>query len=174
MNKKQKMYLSLLIFSFVLFFLFSPIDVSGKGLVDETVTVPAGFYRAYWFTTTSDDIRIDIEVQVLSGNDINVYVMDEINFNLWSNSLDSQVYYQKILAGSFKAEATLGSEGKYYVVLDNTYSLITSKSVYIKLIHVQDAVNDVADKIPGFTTISAFLGVLIITLISKYHFRKLK
>ncbi|TET22199.1 MAG: hypothetical protein E3J71_06680 [Candidatus Stahlbacteria bacterium] len=69
----------------------------------------------------------------VASNDINFYVMDSENYNKWVNG---QFAYAKVIIER-STGATFGFDvsqtDTYYFVMDNTYSIFTSKSVYLKV-----------------------------------------
>ncbi len=64
------------------------------------------------------------------GDNILVYVVDKNNFNNFQNSQSAQSYYDsgKVPAGSFNLNL---QSGVYYIILSNTYSAISTKTVSI-------------------------------------------
>lgn len=101
-------------------------------IVNGTITVPAGYYRAYSVSVTSsmENARIigTFTASGGRGNDIKVYVMDETNYINWKNGHQASTFYNsgKVTTGSFTVYV---SSGKYYIVYDNTFSIISDKDV---------------------------------------------
>jgi len=63
-----------------------------------------------------------------SGNDIEVLVMDEIDFINWRNGHDFKVYYQaKLTIDQIKLKLPVNK--KYFLVFSNMFSAITGKQV---------------------------------------------
>jgi hypothetical protein len=102
-------------------------------IVNGTITVPANDYVAYVANVTSsmDNVHLsgNFTASGGSGNDIKVYVMNETNYINWSNGHQSTAYYAsgQTTTGSFNV--SISTSGKYYVVYDNTFSIISSKNV---------------------------------------------
>lgn len=101
-------------------------------IVNATITVRAGSHRAYYVSVTSgmENARIigTFTASGGSGNDIIVYVMDETNYINWKNGHQAYCYYNsgKVTTGSFTVYL---SPGTYYVIYDNTFSIISDKEV---------------------------------------------
>ncbi|MFW9857113.1 MAG: zinc-ribbon domain-containing protein [Candidatus Thorarchaeota archaeon] len=127
MGKKHQFFWTT---SLIMIFFSSILPVNAAE-IDETITISAGTHRGYSFNVNYDNVVITLKIEVRSGNDINVYVMDEANYNTWKDGGSATGYLSRQKIGSFTTDVTLGAKGRYYIVLDNTYSIITSKSVYI-------------------------------------------
>jgi len=67
-----------------------------------------------------------------SGNDIEAYVMSEADFVNWQNSHPAKTYYNsgKVTVGNINVNLPADA-GTYYLVLNNKFSLLTSKSVRV-------------------------------------------
>jgi len=63
-----------------------------------------------------------------SGNDIDVFVMDEIDFINWRNGHEFKVYYQARLTTD-QFELRLPVNKKYLLVFSNMFSALSSKQV---------------------------------------------
>ncbi len=69
-----------------------------------------------------DKLEISIEVDVTSGPNIDVYVMDEVNYADYKDG-DSFSYYSSLSRGDtsyWSADGTIHENGAYYIVIDNT------------------------------------------------------
>jgi len=95
-------------------------------LIDWSGTVSAGQWT-YWTETLAAGYTISGNFGV-AAYDINFFVLDAANYQLWSNSQQAQgiVVYNRSSGASFSA--SISSTDTYYFVLDNSYSLITPKS----------------------------------------------
>jgi hypothetical protein len=64
----------------------------------------------------------------VSSYDINFFVLDEANYDLWSTGQQSHgiLVYSRSTGASFSLG--ISSTATYYFVLDNSYSVITPKS----------------------------------------------
>ncbi|MDW8114449.1 MAG: Ig-like domain-containing protein [candidate division WOR-3 bacterium] len=89
--------------------------------------VPAG-YAYYWtyYIKANWTIHGNFSVDV---HDINFLILDENNFDNWWNgrSYNYVVKISRSTGSSFSA--LIPHDGTYYIILDNTYSLITDKFV---------------------------------------------
>lgn len=65
-----------------------------------------------------------------TGNDIEVMILSEDDFTNWQNGHESKAFYQsgKTTVGDISAILP-NSAGTYYLVLNNKFSLLTSKAV---------------------------------------------
>lgn len=111
-----------------------PQPVMQKILVNDTLLVRANGYG--WYT-----LEINTEVMkncVLkgqfvagggSGNDIKTFIFDEINFINWKNGHNASSIYNsgKVTAGQI--DLPINKSGNYYLVFDNTFSLLTDKTL---------------------------------------------
>ena len=100
-------------------------------LLDETVNVPAGSYRSYTFIAKSYGYTLHIDIN--SDTDVNVWVMQEGEYANFKNgkSFISEASMERVLRSSCDIK---NAHGVYYLVLDNTFSWITSKNVSVKVI----------------------------------------
>lgn len=105
----------------------------GIQIVKGSIIVSPRAFKSFSFSM-DDRIMKNVFAQVEfvakgGGNDISVYVMDDINFINWSNGQQAKVLYSadRITSDRFKVPIT--KSGDYYLVLDNTFSLLTSKTV---------------------------------------------
>jgi hypothetical protein len=63
------------------------------------------------------------------GNDIYCYVMDQTNFINWKNGHQAHAIYNSGQVTTANTSISLPGPGVYYVVFDNTFSLLFSKTV---------------------------------------------
>jgi len=103
--------------------------------LDTMVSVPAASYKAWqgtmkvgyniWgnFSVSQDAPRFDL--------DINFYVFDSTNYYKWVNNQNSTgiVVISRSTGASYSA--TIPKTCRYYIVLDNTYSVVTPKIVTV-------------------------------------------
>jgi hypothetical protein len=103
--------------------------------IESTVLVPASDYR-YWDGTCKAGYRIWGDFSVLQGApefllDINFYILDSINFKKWENGQQSEGIVVITYSAGSSYSATIPHTGRYYVVLDNKYSIVTPKYVTV-------------------------------------------
>ncbi|MGC8622315.1 MAG: emp24/gp25L/p24 family protein [Caldisphaera sp.] len=114
---------------------------SGPTYVTQTVTifsgsaaVNPGSYYAISFSVPSNAINVQLSGSLTasggSGNDVRVYVMDSTNYINWQNGHSASAYYTTGQETAFNINVGLpDGAGTYYVVFDNTFSIISSKTV---------------------------------------------
>ncbi len=106
---------------------------SGSTIVSGEYNVSPGSYYPIPFTLTSSaTITGSFSATATLGNNIIVYVLDQSNFALYQNGQAASTLYNsgKVASGSINLQ--LGP-GTYYIVLDNTYSTISTKDVTIQV-----------------------------------------
>jgi len=98
-------------------------------LIDQSYHVNALSYRSEKvYLSEGYDVSGYFSVQ---ANDINFYVFDEVNYTKWVNNQSSQgevvINRSSYASYSFWVSAS----GYYYFVLDNTFSILYGKDVYV-------------------------------------------
>ena len=157
MTKKIK----LVIVSFIFLILLSSI-VSAKNLINEEVSVPAFSFRSYYLNMDKDYETIELSIDAFLF-DITVGVLDEANYAIWVDGFDAQAYFVRydLIGGDFEIE--LGPAGVYYVVLDNSDSLLSTQvKIVVSVSTIGETVGIVIGAIVGFAIL-----VLIITRSTK-------
>jgi hypothetical protein len=90
-------------------------------------------YQYYQFTVPSgaSDIQVSGTFTASGGseNDIKVYVLDITNFVNWKNGHTASTYYNGGQLTTGNISATLPSDGTYFLVYDNTFSVFSQKNV---------------------------------------------
>lgn len=98
-------------------------------LINDVISVPADGTTPYNLTLTNDALLTgDFRAFGGSGNDIVVLVMDADSYVNWTNGHEVKVFYNSGQVTVGKLSVSL-SQGKYYIVFDNRFSVFTSKSV---------------------------------------------
>jgi len=94
------------------------------------ITVKAGGYYDQPFTVTNQNATVSGSFSAAggSGNDIEVYIMTDMDLTNWANGHQSQSYYQsgRVTVGNISASL---SSGNYHLVFSNKWSIISSKNV---------------------------------------------
>lgn len=139
---------------FISLLLITIIPVQGEVLVDETLNISAAEIRYYEINISSSGTTLDISINVVSGNDITILVMDPTNYDNWISSNPAQAYLERTDRVSGDYSVTL-DEGEYYVVFANDDSL-TSVSVAIVI--------DMTTPSSGYGSI--IIGVVVIIVIA--------
>lgn len=99
------------------------------GIVTEPFTVEPGHYRYFPFTVGDRaTVAGRFRAQGGSGNDIEVYILDEDGFENYRNGHRVQTYYNsgRVTVGTINV--ALGS-GSYYLVFNNSFSTVSNKAV---------------------------------------------
>ncbi len=105
-------------------------------IISDTIEVEAGYYRYFKIYTpvNAENIRLKGNFRAYggSGNDIIVLIMDETNFINWENGHEAYTLYNsgKVTVGEFNVPLLSGKT--YYLVLDNSFSVLSNKGVEIK------------------------------------------
>lgn len=103
------------------------------GIVTEPFTVEPGQYRYYPFTVGDRaTVAGRFRAQGGSGNDVEVYILDEDGFENYKNGHRTQTYYNsgRVTVGTINV--TLGS-GRYYLVFNNSFSTVSNKAVNARI-----------------------------------------
>lgn len=99
------------------------------GIVTEPFTVEPGHFR-YFLFTVGDRATVAgrFRAQGGSGNDVEVYILDEDGFENYRNGHRVQTYYNsgRVTVGTINV--TLGA-GSYYLVFNNSFSTVSNKAV---------------------------------------------
>ncbi len=117
---------------------FTVATAASEELFNETVQVGNLDYNTITRTvdiTGKNNVRLMGQIDVLSGGDITVYVMDADAYHQFQTTGEARQYalYAVDNVASQTLEVPIGRSGSVYVVLDNTLSLLTSKSVKVRL-----------------------------------------
>ncbi|MGI0047135.1 MAG: hypothetical protein ACREBB_08115 [Nitrosotalea sp.] len=109
-----------------------PIQNSGTQIANGLYKIPPGKYQYFTFTSScTGTLSGSFVAQASLGNNIMVYVMDQSGFNQYQAGHSASTHYNsgKVPSGIFRI--SLGP-GTYYVILSNTYSLLSTKTVDIQ------------------------------------------
>lgn len=123
-------FIGVIIIILVFVFGFGPHNVV---IINGLTSVNALGYRYYWFDVPSIAINPTIFGTFTGsgslGNDIRVYVLTSTDFINWTNGHQVSTIYNSgvITTASFNVKLATGQ--KYYLVFDNTFSLLSGKNV---------------------------------------------
>ncbi|HZY46776.1 MAG TPA: hypothetical protein VFE96_03160 [Candidatus Bathyarchaeia archaeon] len=102
-------------------------------IVNGLITVRPGTYNYYQFTVpvgaTSTALGGSFSVSGGTGNNIEVLVMDQSNYNNWKSGYQASKFYDSGQVTSGTLTASLPTGGVYYLVYSNIFSSSTTKSV---------------------------------------------
>ncbi len=103
-------------------------------LVDATISIGPGEYRQFPFSVDLDsfqDVKVQGSFQVIggTGNDINACIFTRTDFVNWVNkqSVTALYYSGQVTIGDMDVD--INASGEYVLVLENTFSSDTTKSV---------------------------------------------
>lgn len=126
----------------LLLYYLEPAYANGRGgnvyvepsvtLIDQSVKVNPGTYMTYTLDSLPPGAKTGIKIKVTGGmnNDIFVYLLDTENYSRFIRRQKFFTYIQNskvVYQNSF--ELSLPQSGPYYLVLDNTTSILSSKNV---------------------------------------------
>jgi hypothetical protein len=102
-------------------------------ITNGTVRVEAGSYVAYSFIVPDRVSVAKVQGQFVtsggSGNDIKVAILSRAEYVNWQNHHPVSAYYSSGKLTSGIIEADLPSGQAYYILYDNSFSVLTSKNV---------------------------------------------
>ncbi len=106
---------------------------SGSTIVSGSYKVGPGQYRSFQFTLNSPTtVTGSFSATATLGNNIIVYIFDQTEYDQYQRGQPTNVLYNSGKVASGTVSVNL-SAGIYYLVLDNTYSTISTKDVTVQL-----------------------------------------
>jgi hypothetical protein len=109
-----------------------------QNLVNATITVDAGSYYGVRFSV--DTVRMQNAAVVGtftasggSGNDIDVFILDDIAFTNWVNGHQVMTLYYPGRLTTERINVSVTSSGTYHLVFSNKFSIISAKNVSTKV-----------------------------------------
>lgn len=104
-------------------------------ITNTAISVSALAYSYCKFTVPPGATNISVDGHFAatggSGNDIEVYILNQDSFVNFQNHHDSPTYYNSGEVTQNEINAVLPGAGTYYLVLNNNFSLITPKAVQV-------------------------------------------
>ena len=101
-----------------------------RNVYDGAFTVPVLSWYYFSFTAAANQkIVFDFTVTAGGNLDIDFFICDETNYNVWSSGGVASVYMRRDRTVSLSDEFTLPSGGRWYIVFSNVFSLISTKTV---------------------------------------------
>jgi LEA14-like dessication related protein len=105
----------------------------GSVIVSGEYKVSPGKYQDFQFTlSSSTHIVGSFSAAATLGNNIIVYIFDQNGFIQYQSGRSASTYYNSGKVASGTIDVNL-SPGTYYIVLDNTYSTLSTKDVVIQV-----------------------------------------
>jgi len=107
-----------------------------KNLLDKKlINVAARDYWSLEFEVTPEEATLVLQGEFVamggSGNDIDLFVMDEINLKNWENNHPATFIYHSGQLTAAKWELTLSQPDIYYIVFSNRFSLFSNKVINV-------------------------------------------
>ncbi|MGI0063663.1 MAG: hypothetical protein ACREAJ_03625 [Nitrosopumilaceae archaeon] len=116
--------------------LFSILNTHKQTIVDATIVVPPSQYVIYPIDPHSsyNSCKIQGTFSARGGSDdIRVYVVDQQGFNAFRNDNKFQAYFSTPQQVRGDIATTVPCDKKIYLIYDNSFSLITGKTVTTKV-----------------------------------------
>jgi len=108
------------------------LSLSGQTFVDSTYKVKPGSYYYIPFTLScTATVQGGFIASAALGDNIMVYIVNDNDFRKYENGQEFSVYYQSGKVESDVFNKVLSS-GKYYIIMSNTYSDFSTKTVQLQ------------------------------------------
>jgi hypothetical protein len=98
-------------------------------IIDWDGAIRAGYY-IYWTPYIPSGYRVSGSFSV-DAHDINFLILDVANYENWRNNHSYNALVEVYRSAGSSFNATVGTAGYYYIILDNTYSLFTDKFAHL-------------------------------------------
>ncbi len=148
LHYSQRFLLSISLILFLILFYLEPAYANGGGnayvepsvtLIDQSIKVSPGTYMTYTLDSLTPGAKVGIKINVTGGmnNDIFAYLLDAENYARFMKKQQFLTYIQNsnvVYQNSF--ELRLPQLGPYYLVLDNSNSILSSKNVQVYVMSV--------------------------------------
>ena len=135
-------------FLFLILFHLEPAHANGGGnayvepsvtMIDQNLKISPGTSMKYTLDSLTPGAKVGIKISVTGGmgNDISVYLLDTENYGRFMRKQRFLTYIQNskvVYQNSF--ELRLPQSDPYYLVLDNTNSVVSSKNVQVYVMSV--------------------------------------
>ena len=145
--------------------------VSAKIISEETLTIDSDSYKFLELEGTKDG-TLEIDARIIGEGAIDIFMMDETNFELYSDGMDYDYYEEGSVMNihtkkySFEAPKTQ----TYYFVLDNTEEGIAYTLAAVK---VKVVISDLGTPFLGaLEVILALSTVFLIMAVKRRHGRE--
>lgn len=109
------------------------LPLQGETIIDSVYRVGPGTYTYVPLTLPcTATIQGGFSASAALGDNIIVYLLNENQFNVYQRGESTSTFYNSGKIGYDTFDVTL-NPGKYYIVMSNTYSLISTKTVQLKV-----------------------------------------
>lgn len=98
-------------------------------LITESFTVSLEYTSHNKTLSNGDKLHIIVGVESGGNSDINFYVMDEPNYNIWKAGESASPEISRTSISTYDGDWVVSYNGTWYVVYDNTLSSVSSKDV---------------------------------------------
>ena len=98
-------------------------------LITESFTVPLEYTFHNKTLSNGDNLHIIVEVKRGGNLDINFYVMDESNYNLWKIGEPTSPEISRTSITKYDNDWVVPYDGTWYFVYDNSLNSVSSKAV---------------------------------------------
>jgi len=116
-------------------------------------------YRYYW-SSISEDYVIYIDIEVTSGSDIDFYILDEDNYDLWSSGYSSSAEVGRDNVGSVSLSFTVPVSGEWNLLFINDNWLYRKHIEGTITAVAPQAINDSSGLIGAVITAIVFIVVI--------------
>ena len=108
----------------------APVKLSlGRG---QATTIPSHGYVHYDFTLPERNCSITGHIVGLAGGNFQAFLIDDTDFRNWQTTQKAQVYWQTDKVGDATINAHVAGPGRFHLVISNTFSLSTPKTVTVQ------------------------------------------
>jgi hypothetical protein len=130
-------------------------------------------YNYYW-TSIGKDYVISIDVEVTSGSDIDFYILDEDNYDLWSDGSSSYAEVIRQNVGSISLSFKVPVSGEWHLLFINDNWLFRKHIEGTITAVAPVAANDVSDLGTAVAAIIVVVVIIVCTIsyLSKYEKRR--
>jgi hypothetical protein len=101
----------------------------GSYLITESFTVPLEYTSHNKTLSNGDKLHIIVEVKSGGNLDINFYVMDEPNYNIWKAGESASPEISRTSITTYDSDWVVPYDGTWYFVYDNSADSVYSKDV---------------------------------------------
>jgi hypothetical protein len=102
-------------------------------LFNGSTSVDAGYFDYAPFNVTAGAMNVTVTGNFNAsgglGNDVEVYIMNTTQYDNWYNGNTTSVYYDSGQVSSANISLPLPAGQSYYLILDNSFSSISGKTV---------------------------------------------
>jgi hypothetical protein len=158
---RRKFLVVLSFFAIVLLATTLGVCVASQYWINQTVQVPAG-QATYWSGTFYAGNRLQGSFSVESG-DIKFYILDAANYAKYSDGQAFIARYSNQAIQVPDVDFTVPSDGKWFVLLDNSYSVLAKAVTVTLILKLNGISNNSQSGIPSDTWL--ILGIIAVVVV---------